>query len=375
MPFSFELKAVDRSGARAGRIQTDHGSIETPIFMPVGTQGTVKALSPDDLEKTGAQIILSNTYHLHLRPGEELIRDAGGIQRFMSWEGPVLTDSGGYQLFSLSKLTKISDDGVEFANHIDGSRRFIDARKAIDIQNRLGADIIMCFDECVALPAEQAALEKAVERTIDWAAICRRVHKNPQQLLFGIVQGGTDAALRQRCAQAIVDMDFDGYAIGGLSVGEGHELMVEAVSVTSPFLPEQKPRYLMGVGMPADIIAAVRLGVDMFDCVIATRNGRNAFAFTDNGPLRLRNSCLIDDNTPIEPDCDCYCCRNFSRASVRHFFNIGEMLGPILASLHNLRFFQRLTAEIREKIEKNQFADWATENTDRYKRLYNTAAI
>jgi len=368
---NFEILSKDyRSNARCGQLTTSHGTIQTPVFMPVGTSGAVKGVNPKQISETGASIILANTYHLMIRPGVENVEKLGGLHKFMAWEKPILTDSGGYQLFSLSKLTKIDDNGVEFTNHIDGSKNFLDARIATEIQNRLGADIIMCFDECTPYPAEKHQLEKAVKRTISWASICKKVHKTSEQLLFGIVQGGIDPDLRSQCAKELIKLDFDGYAIGGLSVGEGHENMINAVKATTPFLPDDKPHYLMGVGMPADIIAAVLAGIDMFDCVIPTRNGRNAFAFTEKGPLRLRNSVHSDDQAPIEADCDCYCCRNFSRATLRHFFNIGEMLGPILASMHNLRFFQRLMAQIRQNIEKGGFSDWAAENLKKYKNLY-----
>ena len=362
----FETAAQDKnSSARRGVLCTAAGRIQTPAFMPVGTAGAVKGVTPEQLKRTGAEIVLANTYHLMLRPGVDCIEKLGGLHKFMGWDGPILTDSGGYQVFSLNQLTRIDDDGVEFASHIDGARVYLDAAVATDIQNRLGADIIMCFDECAPWPCERAKLEKAVERTIRWAGQCKQNHRNSGQMLFGISQGGTDADLRRYCTQELVKMDFAGYAIGGLSVGEGHDEMVRTVEVTAGLLPENKPRYLMGVGMPADIIAAVRAGVDMFDCVLPTRNGRNAFAFTwSEGYLRMRNSVHIDDGRPIEAGCDCLCCSSYSRAAIRHFFNIGEMLGPIMVSVHNLRFYQRLMAKIRQTIEQDQFERWSRQQLE-----------
>jgi len=357
---SFKVEIRDKnSRARYGLLNTRHGRVHTPAFMPVGTSGAVKGLTPQQVKETGAEIVLANTYHLMLRPGIDAVEKSGGLHNFMAWDGPILTDSGGYQIFSLNSLTRVTDDGVEFASHIDGTKHFLDAERATEIQNRLGADIIMCLDECMPYPCERDKLEKAVERTIRWAGRCKAAHKNSGRLLFGIVQGGTEPDLRTHCAKQLINIGFDGYAIGGLSVGEGHASMLRTVQHTTALLPEDEPRYLMGVGTPADIIAAVAAGVDMFDCVIATRNGRNAYAFTAAGPVRMRNSEHSDNPGPIEAGCDCYCCRNFSRAAVRHFFNIAEMLGPILTSIHNLRFFQRLMGEIRQKIQNGNFTDWA----------------
>lgn len=361
---NFEVLSTDcRSAARRGLLTTTHGRVETPVFVPVGTAGAVKGITPQQLKETGSVLILANTYHLLLRPGVETVEKLGGLHKLMAWNKPILTDSGGYQIFSLSPLTKIDDDGVEFASHIDGATIYLNAEIATEIQNRLGADIIMCFDQCTPFPCSDSQLKKAVERTIHWAKRTKQAHANPDQLLFGIVQGGIDLPLRKHCAYELVKLDFDGYAIGGLSVGEGHENMMRTVSHTTRVLPRDKPRYLMGVGTPAEIIAAAGAGVDMFDCVLPTRNGRNAFAFTEtgNGPLRLRNNAYISDTSPIEAGCDCYCCRNFSRAALRHFFNVGEMLGPVLVSLHNLRFYQRLMAKIRQTLKENKFADWASE--------------
>ncbi len=346
------------SSARAGLLTTAHGQVETPVFMPVGTSGAVKGITPAQLRGTGASIILANTYHLFLRPGVEAIEKLGGLHKFMAWDNPILTDSGGYQVFSLSPLVKIDDDGVEFASHIDGARVYLNAEVVTNVQNRLGVDIAMCFDQCTGFGAEPEEVLKAVERTIRWAKRCKEAHANQSQLLFGIVQGGIDLELRSKCATELVKTGFDGYAIGGLSVGEGHENMIKTVAHTTGFLPQDKPRYLMGVGTPQDIIDAVDAGVDMFDCVLPARNGRNAFAFTSNGPVRLRNNAHISDSEPVEAGCDCYCCQNFSRGAVRHFFNSGEMLGPILISLHNLRFYQKLMAKIRQTIKNGDFDNW-----------------
>ena len=285
----------------------------------------------------------------------------------MAWDAPILTDSGGYQIFSLSSLAKIDDTGVEFASHIDGQKIFLSADSATKIQNRLGADIIMCLDQCAPFPCELPQLKKAVQRTLLWAGQCKNAHNNPNQQLFAIVQGGIDRELRQYCASELVKLDFDGYAVGGLSVGEGHDNMLTTLNYTTPALPDDKPRYLMGVGTPADIIAAVDTGIDMFDCVMPTRNGRNAYAFTENGPLHLRNSAHINDAGPVEQGCPCYCCSNFTRAAIRHFFNIKEMLGPILLSIHNLTFYQGLMAQIRQEIRQNQFASWAKQKLEIYK--------
>ncbi len=371
----FQVIGTDsHSAARRGVLTTAHGVVQTPAFMPVGTAGAVKGITPEYLESSGAEIILANTYHLMLRPGVEVVQSLGGLHRLMAWDRPILTDSGGYQVFSLGELTKIDDEGVEFASHIDGARVRLNAEIATEIQCRMGSDIIMCFDECTPLPADPARLQRAADRTFEWARRCKAAiadsgtDTNPQskQLLFGIVQGGTDLDLRRRCVEQIVEVGFDGYALGGLSVGEGHEEMVKTVRYTAPLLPADRPRYLMGVGMPADILAAVLAGVDMFDCVLPTRNGRNAFAFLPGGALRLRNSTHTDSTEPIQADCDCYCCRHFTRGAIRHFFQCEEMLGPILLSIHNLRFYQRLMAEIRTHIERGDFGIWAIRELEKY---------
>jgi queuine tRNA-ribosyltransferase len=357
---TFEIVCQDsHSAARQGLLTTAHGKVETPAFMPVGTTGAVKGITPRQLQETGAGIILANTYHLLLRPGVDVVEKLGGLHKFMAWDRPILTDSGGYQVFSLSPLAKINDDGVEFASHIDGAKIYLDAEIATKIQNRLAGDIIMCFDQCTPFPVGIEELKEAVERTILWAKRCKKTHTNGDQLLFGVVQGGIDLELRTYCASELVKIGFDGYAMGGLSVGEGHDNMIQTVIHTTQLLPQDKPRYLMGIGTATDIIAAVKAGVDMFDCVLPTRNGRNAFAFTENGPVRLRNNIHINAAEPIEAGCDCYCCKNFSRATLRHFFNSEEMLGPILVSLHNLTFYQRLMAKIRQALKKDEFANWA----------------
>jgi len=356
----FEVLHTDaNSAARLGLLTTASGQLETPIFMPVGTGGAVKGILPEQLARTGTAMVLANTYHLMLRPGIEVVERLGGLHRFMAWEGPILTDSGGYQVFSLSRLARIDDDGVEFASHFDGAKTYLNAELATQIQNRLGADIITCLDQCTAFRAQKPQLAEAVDRTIAWAGRCKKAHSNSQQQLFGIVQGGIDLDMRAYCAERLVAIGFDGYAIGGLGLGEGHQNLAATVGATTARLPENKPRYLMGLGTPHDIIAAVRAGVDMFDCVLPTRNGRNAFAFTRNGPLRLRNNAHRYASEPVEAGCECPCCRDFSRATIRHFFTVGEMLGPILLSLHNLTFYQRLMAEIRLKIRSNEFVPWA----------------
>jgi queuine tRNA-ribosyltransferase len=327
--------------------------------MPVGTQGTIKGVLPDHVAATGAQCILANTYHLTLRPGEKTVAALGDLHRFMAWPGPILTDSGGFQVFSLADINKINDDGVTFRSHIDGSVVHLTPARSMQVQNDLGADIMMAFDEC---PPADAPLEyqvTAVERTLRWARICLEAHARPdRQALFGIVQGGTDKGLRERCAAELIRMDFPGYAIGGLAVGEGFEAMRSVLSFVTPLLPADRPRYLMGVGYPRDIAAAVREGVDTFDCVLPTRNGRNAYAFTATGPIRLRNSKYARDTGPIEAGCDCYACQNFTRGAIRHYFFAAEMLGPVLVSVHNIRFYQRFMADLRRAIAGGAFDEF-----------------
>jgi queuine tRNA-ribosyltransferase len=356
-PLRYELIATDpATRARLGRVTTRHGVFDTPAFMPVGTQGTVKGILPDHIAATGSQIILGNTYHLMLRPGEQVVADLGDLHRFMSWPGPILTDSGGFQVFSLADINRITDDGVTFKSHVDGSMVHLTPARSMAVQNALGADIIMAFDECPPGDAPREYHVKALQRTLRWAEICVAAHARPDdQSLFGIVQGGTDLELRAHSAERLMALDFPGYAIGGLAVGEGFEGMKKVLAATTPLLPDHKPRYLMGVGFPRDIIEAVAAGVDMFDCVMPTRNGRNAYAFTAAGAIRLRNSKFIRDPGPVEDGCDCYACRAFSKGAIRHFFFAGEMLGPILVSLHNIRFYQRLMADVRRAIGTGQF--------------------
>jgi len=353
--FLFDVLHRDgRSRARVGRVVTPHGAFDTPAFMPVGTAGAIKGVTPRQLAGTGTQIMLANTYHLQLRPTAEVVAGFGGLHRFIGWEGPILTDSGGYQVFSLAKINAIDEEGVEFRSHIDGALLRLDAETATRIQNQLGADIIMAFDQCPPLPCARATAELAVERTVGWAKRCRAAHARTDQWMFGIVQGGLDHGLRRRCAERLIEIGFDGYAVGGLSVGESHEEMVEVLGRLEPVLPVDRPRYLMGVGMPRDLYACVRLGVDMFDCVLPTRNGRNAYAFTASGVLRMRNEVHRLSAEPLEAGCDCETCGRFSRGYLRHLFMSGEMLGPVLTSIHNLRFFQRLMGRMRDLIPRGE---------------------
>ncbi len=349
-PFMLSFEIVARSSSCAGRlgcVTTPHGTFETPAFMPVGTRGCVKGLSPRQLRETGTQIMLANTYHLQLRPGADAVERLGGIHRFTGWEGPILTDSGGYQVFSLAQLAQIDDDGVSFRSHIDGVPLRLDPERAVGIQNQLGADIIMALDECPPSPCDRHQAERATRRTLRWAERCKHAHARQDQWLFGIVQGGVYHDLRDQCADRLVAMGFDGYAVGGLAVGESKSQMMDVLERVLPVLPGNRPRYLMGVGMPADIVAAARAGIDMFDCVLPTRNGRNAYAFTAAGAIRLRNEEHRLSGEPIEPGCDCYACGHFSRGYLRHLFMAEEMLGPILVSLHNVRFFQRFMGRLR----------------------------
>ncbi|MBN2456282.1 MAG: tRNA guanosine(34) transglycosylase Tgt [Sedimentisphaerales bacterium] len=364
---NFEILNQDSNcPARRGLLRTSHGDIETPVFMPVGTAGAVKGILPQQLKDIGTKMVLANTYHLLLRPGAEVIEKLGGLHNFMAWHGPILTDSGGYQIFSLAPLVRIDEDGVEFTSHIDGAKIYLTPERAIKVQSQLAPDIAMCLDECISCSVPASELERGVERTIRWAKRCKLAHEKKEQQLFAVVQGGIDLSARSYCAAELVKIAFDGYAIGGLSVGEGYDDMIRTVEHTVELLPYNKARYLMGVGRATDIVAAVRAGVDMFDCVLPSRNGRNSLAFTENGPVRLRNSAHTNDSRPIESGCDCYACKNFSRATIRHFFNVGEMLGAILTSIHNLRFYQRLTASIRESLRRNEFDDWAKTYLQKY---------
>jgi queuine tRNA-ribosyltransferase len=362
LPIRYELlHQTPGTLARRGQVHTPHGTFQTPAFMPVGTQGTIKGIAPDHVRATGAQIILANTYHLMLRPGEKVVAELGDLHAFMGWQSPILTDSGGFQVFSLADLNKITDEGVTFKSHIDGAKVHLTPERSMQVQNDLGADIMMAFDECPPSTAPAEYQREAVDRTLRWAEKCLQAHARPrEQGLFGIVQGGLDQELRLECARKLIAMDFPGYAVGGLAVGEGFEQMKQVLSWTTPVLPGNKPRYLMGVGYPRDIIAAVSYGIDMFDCVLPTRNGRNAYAFTAGGAIRLRNACHARDRGPIEEGCDCYACTNFTRGAIRHYFAASEMLGPILVSIHNIRFYQRFMADLRLSIEQDRFADFAT---------------
>ncbi|HTU89516.1 MAG TPA: tRNA guanosine(34) transglycosylase Tgt, partial [Gemmataceae bacterium] len=332
MSIRFELLATD-GAARRGRLQTAHGVVETPVFMPVGTQATVKGLTPDQLRDAGTQILLGNTYHLTLRPGDDVIAELGGLHRFMAWDGPILTDSGGFQIYSLAPTRKIDDYAAVFRSHIDGTLMELTPERAVAIQENLGSDIAVCLDECPPHDTSPDYLRVAVERTIRWAERCRAAHKRPDQALFAIVQGGTDLELRGRCAHELTALDFPGYALGGFSVGETAAQMRAALAPTAALLPADRPRYLMGVGTPSDLLAGIRAGIDMFDCVLPTRNGRNASAFTDAGEIRLRNACHKRDPRPLESGCSCYVCCHFSRAYLHHLFLAKEMLGPTLLSL------------------------------------------
>lgn len=354
----FTLLTTDPSGARRGRLRTAHGVVETPVFMPVGTQATVKTMSPRDLEEVGAQIILGNTYHLYLRPGHDRIARLGGLHAFMAWKRPILTDSGGYQVFSHAELRRIDANGVRFKSYLDGSEHYLSPEKSMEIQRALGSDIVMAFDECPPYPASPAYIRQSVEMTTAWAERCLKVPLQPHQALFGIVQGGMEAELRQAHAQTLTQMGFAGYAIGGLSVGEPKALMYQMAAITAQALPTHSPRYLMGVGTPADLVECVWRGVDMFDCVLPTRNARNGQLFTRTGKINLRNARYADDPTPPDPECRCYTCQNFSRAYLRHLNHAGEALGAHLNTLHNLTYYLELMQEIRAAIEAGRFLEY-----------------
>lgn len=351
----FELKHVcKQTGARYGIIHTPHGDIETPVFMPVGTQASVKGLSPEELKKMSAEIILSNTYHLWMRPGEDLIEEAGGLHKFMNWERPILTDSGGFQVFSLSDSRKIEEEGVHFKSHIDGSRHFLSPEKAIDIQESLGSDIIMQLDECIPYPADHTYTKNSLQRTTRWLERCvKHQHYPEKQALFGIIQGGMHADLRRQSAKEILSFDTPGIAIGGLSVGEPREEMIEMLDVLRPFLPENKPHYLMGVGTPDYLFQGVLHGIDMFDCVWPTRLGRNGAAVTSIGQVTVRNAKYARDFTKLDPNCDCYTCKNYSRAYIRHLIKANEIFGLRLTSYHNLYFLINLMKQIRQAIQED----------------------
>jgi queuine tRNA-ribosyltransferase len=380
----FKLIHKDRkSKARLGKLATAHGGVNTPVFMPVGTQGTIKTLTNAEVKECGAEIILGNAYHLYLRPGLDIIRKAGGLHSFMGWDRPILTDSGGYQIFSLAKLRKLSDEGAEFSSHIDGSKHFITPEKAIEIQEALGSDIMMTLDECVHYPAARDYVEQSLALTTGWADRSKRYfsgragqgagNRAKRQLLFGIVQGGAYTDLRKKAARDLLKIGFDGYAIGGVSVGEPENLIHEVSAYTASLLPEDKPRYLMGLGTLPDVIEAIGNGVDMFDCVVPTRNGRNGQAFTPGGGLQLRNAEYKEDTRPIDEKCSCYACRNHSRAYIRHLFNTEELLGLRLVSLHNVHFYVKLITLCRKAIGEDRFTEFKDEFVSRYNepRLIN----
>ena len=361
------IKVCKQSGARLGRVHTPHGSFDTPVFMPVGTQAAVKGMSPDEMKAVGTSILLSNTYHLFLRPGHELVKEAGGLHGFMNWDRAILTDSGGFQVFSLSNLRNIKEDGVTFRSHIDGSKKYLSPELSNEVQNALGADIIMCFDECAPYPCEYNYAKRSMEMTTRWAARCKKAHKRPEdQALFGIVQGSTYPELRKESAKQITELDFPGYAIGGLSVGEPGAIMNDMLEHTVPLLPSDKPRYLMGVGSPDYLIDGSIRGIDMFDCVLPTRIGRNGSIFTKNGRVIVRDAKYARDFSPMDETCDCYACKNFSRAYIRHLFKTGELLGLRLATWHNLHFLISLMADIRQAIMDDRLLDFRKEFFTRY---------
>ena len=358
----FELLAKDpTSRARLGRLHTAHGVVETPVFMPVGTQASVKALDNRELLEMGTQILLGNTYHLSIRPGMPIIQEAGGLHRFMNWSGPILTDSGGFQVFSLGKIRKIRDHGVEFRSHLDGSPIFLGPKESMEIQRLLGSDIAMVFDECPPHTATRDEVARAVQRTLQWAAVCREQPRAPGQLVFGIVQGTHHADLRTKCATELIAMDFDGYAIGGVSVGEPEPEMMRAVEISEPHLPENKARYAMGLGTPAQLVELVARGVDMFDCVLPTRVARNGTAFTSKGTFSIKGGAVKADFNPIDPSCDCFACRNHSRAYIRHLLNVNEILGLRLVSIHNSHFFLKVMKDIRNHLQSGTFSDFRNE--------------
>ncbi|HHU19975.1 MAG TPA: tRNA guanosine(34) transglycosylase Tgt [Bacilli bacterium] len=361
------IKTCKQTGARLGRVHTPHGSFETPIFMPVGTLATVKTMTPEELKEINAQIILSNTYHLWLRPGEDIIQEAGGLHQFMNWDRPTLTDSGGFQVFSLSDLREIEEKGVHFRNHISGEKLFLTPEKATQIQNALGSDIMMAFDECPPFPAEHKYMKNSVERTSRWAERCLTAHQRPEdQGLFGIVQGGEYKDLRKQSAQDLTSLDFPGYAIGGLSVGEPKEIMNEMVEYTTQFLPTEKPRYLMGVGSADSLIDGAIRGIDMFDCVLPTRIARNGTLMTSQGRLVVRNAKFARDFSPLDPNCDCYTCKNYTRAYIRHLIKTDEILGLRLTTYHNLYFLLNLMEQVREAIKADRLGDFREEFFENY---------
>lgn len=357
----YEALCTDPSGARRGRLHTPHGTVELPTFMPVGTVGGVKCVDVERLEETGAQMVLGNTYHLALRPGPETVAALGGLHAISGWRGPMLTDSGGFQVFSLADKRKVDERGAKFQSHVNGDTIDLTPERSVEIQEALGSDVAMQLDEVIALPAERDAVESAMERSVRWAERCLAAATRDDQSLFGIVQGGLDGELRHRSAEALVALDMAGYAIGGLSVGEPAEEMYRTISLTTPHLPADRPRYLMGVGTPDDLLESIERGVDMFDCVMPTRNGRNGLAYTAEGPLRMKNACHTLDDRPLEADCPCLACRRHSRGYLRHLFKAGETLGQMLVSAHNLTYYQRLMRGAREAIEQGRFAAYKAE--------------
>ena len=355
----FELKKKENN-ARRGALHTAHGDIQTPTFMPVGTCATVKGMLPENVASTGAEIILGNTYHLMLRPTAERVARLGGLHKFMNWPKPILTDSGGFQVMSLSKIRKITEDGCTFQSHLDGSRHHLTPERSIEIQHLLDSNITMVLDECMPYPSEKKDVKKSMERSMRWAKRSKDAFIDRDGYgIFGIVQGGVFPDLRKQSCEALTDIGFDGYAVGGLAVGEGQKLMFETLDVTTPLLPENKPRYLMGVGRPSDIVGSVARGIDMFDCVMPTRSGRNALAFTREGTVNLRNACHMDDLSPLDSQCSCPACTKYSRAYLHHLFKAGEMLGAILLTWHNIQYYEDLMKEIRLSLEENRFEDFA----------------
>jgi queuine tRNA-ribosyltransferase len=367
-PIRYELIKTDKqTGARLGRVHTPHGSFETPMFMPVGTLATVKTMSPEDLESMGAKIILSNTYHLWLRPGEDIIKEAGGLHKFMNWDGAILTDSGGFQVFSLSDMREITEEGVHFRNHLNGDKLFLSPEKAMQIQNALGSDIMMAFDECPPYPATHEYMKASVERTSRWAERCLKAHDRPDvQGLFGIIQGGEFEDLRKLSAQDLVSLDFPGYAVGGLSVGEPKDIMNRVLEFTTPLMPSNKPRYLMGVGSPDSLIDGAIRGIDMFDCVLPTRIARNGTCMTSSGRLVVRNAKYARDFGPIDEKCDCHVCRNYSRAYIRHLIKCNETFGFRLTTYHNLYFLLKLMEQVRNAIREDRLGDFKEEFFEQY---------
>ena len=365
---SYELKHVcKQSGARYGILHTPHGDVETPMFMPVGTLATVKGISPEMLKEMHSQVILANTYHLWLRPGEDVIEKAGGLHKFMNYDGPMLTDSGGFQVFSLGKTRKIEEEGVKFKSIIDGSALFLSPEKAIEIQNKLGADIIMSFDECAPYPCTYEYMKDSMERTLRWAKRGKEAHKNTdKQALFGIVQGGKYADLRERCAKELVKMDFPGYSIGGTSVGEPKDVMYKMVDDAVKWLPEDKPRYLMGVGNPIDLIECAIRGIDMYDCVLPTRVARHGAVMTSMGRININNEKYKYDYTPLDPNCDCYTCKNYTKSYIRHLHKCDEIFGKTLLSIHNVNFLLKLASDIRQAIKEDRLLDFKEEFLDKY---------